>query len=105
MPNEVSLGEVARTLERVEAAHKSEIQRLEREHRDDIERLGREHAEDVRKLREDVINPGLTRVTALETVNANRPTMTFTRWMVALGVVAAFLTVIVTVWATSKGAK
>jgi hypothetical protein len=105
VPNEVSLGEVARTLERVEAAHKSEIQRVEREHRADIERVEREHAEDVRKLREDVINPGLTRVTALETVNANRPTMTFGKWMQALGIVMAFLTVVIAAWVATKGAK
>lgn len=68
-------------------------------------RLERDRVDGERKLREDVITPALGRITALETANANRPGMTFTKWMAVLGVAAAFLTVLVTVWATSKGAK
>jgi hypothetical protein len=68
-------------------------------------RLERDRVEDVRRLREDVINPALVRIAALELVNANRPTMSFTRWVGVLGVVVGFLAVVVTVWATSRGAK
>jgi hypothetical protein len=68
-------------------------------------RLERDRVEGERKLREDVIGPALVRITALETVNATRPTMTFTTWVALLTLAATFLGVLVTVWATSKGAK
>lgn len=45
------------------------------------------------------------RVETLEKANANRPGMTFTRWMQVLGVVAAFLAVLVTAWVATRGAK
>lgn len=101
MPDEPSLGELGRTLVRVEDMVKSEVRRLEREHRADIERLEREHTEDIRKLREDVIKPLAERMATQE----GRPTMSFGKWMQALGVVMAFLTVVIAAWVATKGAK
>jgi hypothetical protein len=60
----------------------------------------REHDDDLRQLREDVIKPLTERITVLERLR----TMGFGRWVGVLGVVAAFASVIVTAWATSKGA-
>lgn len=68
-------------------------------------RLERDRVDGERKLREDVINPALLRIDALEKTNATRPGMTFGRWMQVLGVVAAFLAVLVTAWVATKGAK
>lgn len=65
----------------------------QRDHDADIAQVRAEQAEAFRRLREDVIKPLQDRVR-----------MTFGRWMTALGVVAAFAGVIVTAWATSKGA-
>lgn len=64
-------------------------------------RLERDHGEDVRKLREDVINPALARIEALE----KRPSMSFGKWMQALGLVVAFLAVVIAAWAATKGAS
>lgn len=61
----------------------------------------REHDDDLRQLREDVIKPLAERVSVLERLR----TMGFGRWVGVLGVVAAFASVIVTAWATSKGAS
>ena len=101
MPDEVSLGEVARGQERLERSMAGEVRRLEREHAADIARLEREHQEDLRMLREDVLKPLERRVEAQE----QRPAMSFSKWMAALGVVAAFLAVVVAAWVASKGAK
>lgn len=101
MPNEVSLGEVARTLERVETAHKSEIQRLEREHRSDIERVERDRTEDMRKLREDVIKPLADRMVTQEA----RPQMTFTNRIALYGLIFVFISVVIAAWVATKGAK
>jgi hypothetical protein len=60
----------------------------------------REHDDDLRQLREDVIRPLSERVGLLEKAKS----MSFGRWVGVLGVVAAFAGVIVTAWATSKGA-
>lgn len=68
-------------------------------------RLEHDRVEGERKLREDVITPALGRITALETANATRPGMTFTKWMQVLGVIAAFAAVLVTAWVATKGAK
>jgi CHASE3 domain sensor protein len=67
-------------------------------------RLEQDRVEDVRKLREDIIKPLADRMTASEAAQAARPGMTFGRWMTVLGVVAAFLGVIVAAWALAKGA-
>lgn len=61
----------------------------------------RDHDDDLRQLREDVIKPLTERVSVLERLR----TMGFGRWVGVLGVVAAFASVIVTAWATSKGAS
>lgn len=125
MADEVTLGEVKRGLadHRRESAeqHRALDERITRVAAESVpmdvyqadqrattelaRRLERDRVDGERKLREDVITPALGRITALETANASRPGMTFTKWMAVLGVVAAFLTVLVTVWATSKGAK
>lgn len=125
MPDDVTLGEVQRGLRehRRESAeqHRALDERITRVAAESVpldvyqadqravaelaRRLERDRVEGERKLREDVINPGLVRTTALETANANRPTMTFTRWMQVLGVVAAFLAVLVTAWVATRGAK
>lgn len=94
MPDEPSLGELNRTVERMERQWAAELARVRAEHDADIQRLGREHAEDLHALREDVIKP-----------LQDRMRMTFGRWMTALGVVAAFATLVVTAYATAKGAK
>lgn len=94
MPDEPSLGEVARTLERLERQWSAELARVRTEHTADIQRVEREHAEDLRALREDVIKPLQERLR-----------MTFGRWVGVLGVVAAFATVMITAYATAKGAK
>lgn len=60
----------------------------------------RDHDDDLRQLREDVIRPLAERVGMLERAKS----MSFGRWVGVLGVVAAFAGVIVTAWATSKGA-
>lgn len=60
----------------------------------------RDHDDDLRQLREDVIKPMDNRLGILERAKS----MSFARWVGALGVVAAFAGVIVTAWATSKGA-
>lgn len=60
----------------------------------------RDHDDDLRQLREDVIRPLSDRVGMVEKARS----MSFGRWVGVLGVVAAFAGVIVTAWATSKGA-
>jgi len=60
----------------------------------------RDHDDDLRQLREDVIRPLGDRIGVVERAKS----MTVTRWIGVLGVVAAFAGVIVTAWATSKGA-
>lgn len=125
MPDDVTLGEVQRGLRehRRESAeqHRALDERITRVAAESVpldvyqadqravaelaRRLERDRVEGERKLREDVINPGLVRTTALETVNANRPTMSFGKWMQALGVVMAFLTVVIAAWVATKGAK
>jgi hypothetical protein len=65
----------------------------QRDHDADIAQVRAEQAEALRQLREDVIKP-----------LQDRLGMSFSRWIGALGVAAAFAGVIVTAWATSKGA-
>lgn len=93
MADEPSLGELARRLDRADRDWAADLERVRQEHVADIKRLEREHAEDLRALREDVIKP-----------LQDRLRMSFGRWVGVLGVVAAFAGVIVTAWATSKGA-
>lgn len=100
MADDPSNRELAWRLDRAVHDHDQDVARLRTEHQADIDRLGREHSEDLRKFREDVIRPLSARVGVLERARG----MTFGRWMTALGVVAAFAGVIVTAWATSKGA-
>lgn len=125
MPDDFTLGEVQRGLQehRRESAeqHRALDERITRVAAESVQmdvyqadqratselarRLERDRVEGERKMREDVITPALVRITALETVNATRPTMTFTKWVALLTLAATFLGVLVTVWATSKGAK
>lgn len=72
----------------------------QRDHDADIAQVRAEQAEGFRQLRGDVIKPLTARVGTLERSRS----MTFSRWVGVLGVVAAFAGVIVTAWATSKGA-
>lgn len=81
-------------------ARDQQQQAAQRDHDADIALLRTEQAEGFRRLREDVISPLGTRVGILERAKS----MSFARWVGALGVVAAFAGVIVTAWATSKGA-
>lgn len=94
MADEPSLGEVARTVDRLERQWAAELARVRAEHDADILRLEKEHDADLHSLREDVIKP-----------LQDRMRMTFGRWMTALGVVAAFATLMVTAYATAKGTK
>lgn len=100
MADEPSAGELGRRIDRVERDWAADVALLRAEHTSDIDRLGREHVEDLRKFREDVIRPISERVSVLERARG----MSFGRWIGVLGVIAAFAGVIVTAWATSKGA-
>jgi len=125
VPDDVTLGELHRRLQdheqRTDRIHGEQDSRIARVAAESVpldvyqadqravaelaRRLERDRVEDVRKLREDVIKPLVERTTALETVNATRPTMSFGKWMQALGVVMAFLTVVIAAWVATKGAK
>lgn len=76
-------------------------QQAERARDAEMQRLDRERREDLDELRRRELGPVIEDVKALK----GRPAMTFGRWVAALGVVAAFLAVLVTAWAASKGAK
>jgi hypothetical protein len=92
VPDEVSLGEVGRTLVRVEAALASEVRRLEREHRADMERLERDHARDLAAVRDEV------------KVVRDRPWLTTGRIVAIVMAVVALATLLVTAYGTFKGA-
>ena len=76
-------------------------QQAERARDAEIARLERERVQAIEALKEDVIKPLRGRVITLEKLRG----MNFSRWLGILAVVAAFAGVIVTAYATSKGAK
>lgn len=101
MPDELSAGELGRTLARIERAFGSEVRRLEAAHSADIARLEREHAEDLRKLREDVIQPMERRLEKVE----GRPAMSLGRWLGVATVMLMLAALLVQAYGTLKGAK
>jgi hypothetical protein len=64
-----------------------------------MQRMERERVQAIEAVKEDVIQPLRERVGTLEKLRG----MSFGRWVGALGVVAAFLAVVVTAWAATKG--
>jgi hypothetical protein len=76
-------------------------QQAERARDADMQRMERERVQAIEAVKEDVIQPLRERVGTLEKLRG----MSFGRWVGALGVVAAFLAVVVTAWAATKGAK
>lgn len=104
MADEPSLGELNRTVERMErqwaaelarvrAEHDADITRLEREHEAELQRLEREHARDVAALRNE-----------LKEVR-ERPQLTAGRLAVLGTAVTALLALVVQAYGVLKGAK
>lgn len=75
-------------------------QQAERARDAEMQRMERERTAAIDALKEDVIKPLRERIGVLEKLRG----MSFGRWVGALGVVAAFLAVVVTAWAATKGA-
>lgn len=102
MADDVSAGEVYRRLldheqrtDRVHAALDTRVTNLAKD------AVPLQLYQDRERDRDDDMKAISDRVTKLE----DRPAMTFGRWMAALGVAIAFLTLAVTAWATMRGAK
>jgi hypothetical protein len=101
VPDEPSLGELSRRLDRAERDWADDVNRLRAEHATDIQRVEREHTEDLRKLRSDVIRPLADRVAVVE----KRPTLTAGRWAVIATAVIALAALLVQAYGTIKGVK
>lgn len=104
MPDDPSLGELGRTLVRIEALQASDVRRLEREHAADIQRVERESEANLRRLEREHEND-IAQVREELKELRERPALSMGRMAAIALAVASLLALVFQAYGTLKGAK